>query len=128
MSCVSYTAWKMKFSIRDFFSKCDEIRSFFHPCTVTSTDYSYTCIFFYGLKHWHCLKSVQIRSFFWSVIPCIWTKYGDLRTKFLYSVWMRENTDQKNSVFGNFSRSAGYYNEGTHQFTIWWILVSLDDA
>ena len=27
----------------------------------------------------HCVKSVQIRSFFWSVFSCIWTEYGDLR-------------------------------------------------
>ena len=26
----------------------------------------------------HCLKSVQIRSFFWSVFSCIRTEYGDL--------------------------------------------------
>ena len=24
----------------------------------------------------HCVKSVQIRSYFWSVFSCIWTKYG----------------------------------------------------
>ena len=23
-----------------------------------------------------CVKSVQIRSFFWSVFSCIWTEYG----------------------------------------------------
>ena len=28
--------------------------------------------------HSHCVKSVQIRSFFWSVFSCIWTEYGDL--------------------------------------------------
>ena len=27
----------------------------------------------------HCVKSVQIRSFFWSVFSCIRNKYGDLR-------------------------------------------------
>ena len=27
----------------------------------------------------HCVKSVQIRSFFWSVFSCIRTEYGDLR-------------------------------------------------
>ena len=30
----------------------------------------------------HCLKSVQIRSFFWSVFSCIRTEYGDLRSKY----------------------------------------------
>ena len=36
----------------------------------------------------HCLKSVQIRSFFWSVLSCIRTR--------------------KDSVFGHFSRSECY--------------------
>ena len=27
--------------------------------------------------HVHCVKSVQIRSFFWSVFSRIWTEYGD---------------------------------------------------
>ena len=56
----------------------------------------------------HCLKSVQIRSFFWSVFSCIRTEYGDLlrksciRTEYgdllrksPYSVRIQENTDQK---------------------------------
>ena len=29
----------------------------------------------------HCMQSVQIRNFFWSVISCIRTKYGDLLRK-----------------------------------------------
>ena len=41
----------------------------------------------------HCVKSVRFRSFSSS-----------------YSVRMRENTDQKNSEYGHFSRSA-YYAE-----------------
>ena len=28
----------------------------------------------------HCVKSVQIRSYFWSVVSCIRTEYGDLRS------------------------------------------------
>ena len=40
----------------------------------------------------HCVKSVQIRSFFWSVFSCIRTEYGKIRTR-------------KNSVFGHFLRS-----------------------
>ena len=53
----------------------------------------------------HCVKSVQIRSFFWSVFSCIRTEYGDLRSGSPYSVRMQENTDPKNSVFGHFLRS-----------------------
>ena len=43
----------------------------------------------------HCLKSVHIRSFFWSVIFCIRTEYGDLHRKSPYSVQILENADQK---------------------------------
>ena len=46
---------------------------------------------------WHCVKSVQIRRFFWFVFSHIRTEYGCP-----YSVRMRENMDQKNSVFGCF--------------------------
>ena len=37
-------------------------------------------------------------EFFWSVFSRIWTKYGKIRE-------MRENTDQKNSKYGQLSRS-----------------------
>ena len=43
----------------------------------------------------HCVKSVQIRSFFWAVFSSIWLEYGDLRSKFPYSVRIQKNTDQK---------------------------------
>ena len=33
----------------------------------------------------HCVKSVQIRSFFWSVFSSIWTEYGDIRSISPYS-------------------------------------------
>ena len=53
------------------------------------------------------MKSVQIRSYFWSVFSCIRTEYGDLlrsciRTEYgdllrksPYSVCVQENVDQK---------------------------------
>ena len=43
----------------------------------------------------HCVKSVQIRSFFWSVFSCLRTEYRDLRSKSPYSVRIQENTDQR---------------------------------
>ena len=49
---------------------------------------------FYRL--WHCLKSVQIRSFFWSLFSCIRNEYWKIRTR-------------QNSVFGHFSRSVKKY-------------------
>ena len=43
----------------------------------------------------HCVKVVQIRSFFWSIFSRIRTEYGEIRSISPYSVRMRENTDQK---------------------------------
>ena len=49
------------------------------------------CGFFQN--NFHCVKNVQIRSFFWSLFSCIWTEYRKIRTR-------------KNTVFGHFSRSG----------------------
>ena len=40
----------------------------------------------------HCVKSVQIRSFFWPAFSCIQTEYGDL---WKCSVRVQENVYQK---------------------------------
>ena len=58
-----------------------------------------------GIKKNHCVKSVQIGSFFWFVFSHIRTEYGEIRSISPYSVEMRENTDQKKTVFGHFSSS-----------------------
>ena len=47
----------------------------------------------------HCVKSVQIRSFFWSVFFCIRTEYRKIRIR-------------NNSVFEHFSRSVSFYEVG----------------
>ena len=36
------------------------------------------------LRWWHCAKSVQIRSYFWSVFSCIRIEYGNLLCKSPY--------------------------------------------
>ena len=63
------------------------------------------------LKVWvsasHCVKSVQIRSYFWSVFSRIWTEYGEIQRISPYSVRMPENVDH-NSVFGHFSCSLSF--------------------
>ena len=41
----------------------------------------------------HCVKSVQIRFFFWSIFLRFWTEYGKIRTR-------------KSFVFGHFSCSV----------------------
>ena len=45
------------------------------------------------------------KEFFWSVFFRTRAEYGDLFRKSPYSARVRENTDQKNYVFGYFSRS-----------------------
>ena len=52
----------------------------------------------------HCVKTKNIRSFFWSVFSSIWTEYVNLRIKSEY----REIRTIKNPVFGHFSRSEHY--------------------
>ena len=39
----------------------------------------------------HCVKSVQIRSFFWSVFSCIRTEYGDLWSDKFIKKWLRSS-------------------------------------
>ena len=45
-------------------------------------------------------------EFFWSLFSRIQTECGEIRIISPYSVRMWENTDQKNSEYGDFSRSA----------------------
>ena len=44
---------------------------------------------------YHCVKSVQIWSFFWSLFFRIRTEYRHWLSKSSYSVRIRENTDQR---------------------------------
>ena len=48
----------------------------------------------------YCVKSDQIRSYFWSVFSCIRTKYLRLQSEYR-KIWTRNN-----SAFGHFSGSA----------------------
>ena len=43
----------------------------------------------------HCVKSVQIRSFFWSLFSFARAEHGDLRSKSPYLARVREYTDLK---------------------------------
>ena len=45
-------------------------------------------------------------EFFWSIFSRIRTEYGEIQSISPYPVRMRENTDQKNSEYGHFSRSV----------------------
>ena len=53
-------------------------------------------------RYSHCVKSVQIRSCFWSVFYCVWTEYKEILR--IQSKWGKMRT-RNNSVFGHFSRS-----------------------
>lgn len=54
----------------------------------------------------HFVKSVQTLWFFWSVFSHIPIKYAYLLGQSAYSVRIRENTDQENSIFAHFSDSV----------------------
>ena len=83
----------MKFSIKDFFSKCDQIHSFL---VVPMTFSKQICLseVINIVKH-HRVKSVQIWSFYCSVFSFFRTEYGDLRIKSPYLVRIQEIKDQK---------------------------------
>ena len=51
-----------------------------------------------------CLHS----EFFWSVFSRIWIEYGETLRISPHSVQIRENTDHKNSEYGDFSRGVKY--------------------
>ena len=52
------------------------------------------------------MKSVLTQNLFQSAFSCNRTEYGDLRSKSPYSGLIQKNTDQKNFIFGHFSRSG----------------------
>ena len=63
----------------------------------------------------HCVKSVQMWSFFWSVFSRIRTEYGEILRISPYSVRMQENTDQKKlriwTLFTQWRISEGFHME-----------------
>ena len=56
---------------------------------------------FYSLR-----EKCPYLEFFWSVFSYIRTEYGEILHASPYLAWIRENTNQKNSEYGHFSRSA----------------------
>ena len=62
-----------------------------------------------NVQETHCVKSYHIRSFSGPYLPAFGLnagKYGPEKLR----IWMRENTDQKNSEYGHFSRSDSFMN------------------
>ena len=77
--------------------------------TITEIAQRYNAMFWYiwfATSKAHCVKCVQIRSFFWSVFSRIRSEYGKIRTR-------------KNSVFGHFSRSGGTWFLAYTLYTSW---------
>ena len=86
--------WKVYTNLLNF-SVYDEILPSGVPRTlqnINDTIFQWI-IYFAKSRYLHCVKSVQIRSFFWSVFSCIQSEYRKIRTR-------------KNSVFGRFLRSG----------------------
>ena len=81
-------------------------RTVVYLCTLNSVNLVY--LVYYGLKVQALHESVCTQSFFMSVFSCIRTEYREIRSISPYLVQMRENTDQKNSEYGYFSRSSIY--------------------
>ena len=53
------------------------------------------------------MKSVQIRSYFWSVFACIRTEYGEL-VNLRIQPEQRKMQTRNNSLFGRYSLSASF--------------------
>ena len=57
-------------------------------------------------------EKYRYSELFWSVFSRIWTEYGEILGISPYSVRLRENTDQNNSEYGDFSCSVEYVRNG----------------
>ena len=88
------TAQKIKFSIEDFFSKCDQIRSFLFRGRVARCSKKWRLKTFSQGNTFHCVKIVRIWSYFGPHFPafglnterysaslCIQFKCGKMRTR-----------------------------------------------
>ena len=60
----------------------------------------------------HCVKSVQIRSYFWSLFSCIRTECRKIRTR-------------NNSVFGQFSRSEYFVEETANSLSLYFLFIAV---
>ena len=56
----------------------------------------FSALFFMKKKMLHCVKRVQIGSYFWFIFSCIQSEYRKIRTR-------------NNCLFGDFPRSAPFY-------------------
>ena len=81
---------KVWFTINGLLSKM----LFFYFCLFHFSKFQVTIV-----KDLHCVKCVQIRSYFWSEFSCIRTEYGDLRDFCLdFLVMLKKRFDYKDKV------------------------------
>ena len=73
------------------------------------------------------MKSVQIRSFFWSVFSCIRTEYGKILRISPYSARMRGTTDQKKlRTWALFRQCQWWYFWCLYlYFSVWSLVIAL---
>ena len=93
------------------FLKCFFFRRFFHIFTIANELTGFSISRLANMDDFfkrHCVKSLQIRIYLWSVFSCIWTEYGEIWSLRIQSEYWKIRT-RNNSVFGHFSRSEGVY-------------------
>ena len=77
------------------------------------------------------MKSVQIRSFFWSAFSRIRTEYRHLVRKSPYSAKYRKMRTRKKSLFGHFLRSNHVQNVNsvqTNSFSLFCLANFIDNG
>ena len=75
------TAQKVKFSIKDFFSKCDEIYSFLRICSYLLKQYLMENFIFCAMS-WCCLTGVQkLQCITWSFVFVLYRWKGHVNWK-----------------------------------------------
>ena len=120
--CILLPKCKLKYTdqiisrILEYFTQC--FAGVKRKIYFTSVSLKVFINIYFRSSHWrcsiktasfkHCVKSAQIRSYFWSVFCSNRTKYGDLRNKSSYSVQIQEKRTRNNSVFGHLSRSESF--------------------
>ena len=83
---------------------CRKRNSFLRHCLQTCF------LFLYYTACSPLRKKSPYSEFFWCAFSSIWPEYGEILHISPYSVRRRENTDQKNSEYGDFLRSAQELN------------------
>ena len=62
-----------------------DVRILFHRCSLREELANFVSFTF--IENYHCLKSVQIRSYFWSVFSCIQSEYRKIRIRNNFVFW-----------------------------------------